>query len=295
MKTSNPLHTFRAIVIWLAFLAILAPSFAAAGLGEPVPPKCAVLIGIDNYNSGAVSNLKFCKADVKLFNDALLQRGFKKDHIIILTDDAEDVSLKPTKENILKVLENLNNISNAEMVIVYFSGHAWTPDDVPMLIPMNFEHERPTETGLTVRDLVDSLKECEADSRLFLIDSHPFPRDVENKKEQLVLPPRTALLCAAKPGFMAYESREHKNGVFTRHLVDGLLGEADRQGDSNGEVDLAELYLYVKSQMAENKEFGRRLVPGLIVSNDIDDLFNLTIVKELPDESELTNPESPNR
>jgi hypothetical protein len=297
MTNTNSFYTFRPPVFWFATFVVFLPVFAVADLfvdrGETVPPKSAdtgesatrkyaVLIGIDNYDS--LPKLDGCKSDVKLLSEALLRCGFKKNDIKTLTE-------KPTKNAIQKTLEELaESISNAEMIIVYFSGHAGTFDGIPMLAPMDFDIKRPMTTGLPLDDLITSLKRCKVDSRLLLLDAMPFyetSRDAilsgefSNRKEQMVLPPRTALFCAAKPGLKAFGSLELGcSGIFTHHLVNGLLGEADKRGDSNGIVDLAELYLYVKSQVARDslQKMKKLMVPGLIVSNDIDDIFNLEIV-----------------
>ena len=284
MKTT----TFRSTVCFLALLAMFLPSFAIADI-KTAPQRHVVLIGIDNYAPSKLAPLQYCKSDVKKLKVALLQSGFseKYDSIVTMTDDAKDASLKPTKANILNVLTNIrdrvkemeNAVKGGDKIIVYFSGHAGTFDGAPTLAPMDFDLEQPKATGLAVADMVASLKDCKADLRLFLFDAMPFLGLVD-KKDLMVLPPRTAVFCAAKPGFKAYELPEFEGGIFTHHVIKGLLDEADRCGDVNGKVDLGELYLYVKTQSAKDayKSFGNRMVPGLIVSNDIDDIFNLEIL-----------------
>jgi len=242
-----------------------------------IPPRrFAVLIGIDRYQDERLSPLSYCKSDTLALKEALFTCGFDEHDIFMLTDDAEDASLIPTKSNIQNVLEKLKGVTDEKNdIVVYFSGHAGTFEGVPMLLPMDFDSKRPITTGLVLEDLFTSLKRCEANSRWILLDAQPFDNHV-NKKEQMIFPSRTVLFYAAKPDIRAYETQEHEGGMFTYHVINGLLGEADWHGDSNGKVDFAELYLYVKAQLAKNKE-DRSMVPGLILSNDIDDLFSYEI------------------
>lgn len=191
--------------------------------------------------------------------------------------DEETESRKPTKANIQAAINGLKDIADeGDRIIVYFTGHTLTVDDIPTLCPMDFNMKKGASTGLTLNELAVSLGNCKAAARLILIDAMPFSGLVDRNK-LLTLPPRTAILCAAKPGFRAFDSTKYKTGFFTYHLSKGLSGEADRQGNSNGKVDLSELYLYTKSRLFEGNDddpWPGPMVPGLILSNDIDDLFN---------------------
>ena len=66
---------------------------------------------------------------------------------------------------------------------------------------------------------------------------------------------------------MASWDHEAQLGLFTRYVLAGLAGAADRDefGDGNGKVTLAELGNFLKDEMTyqARRRFGRRQTPEL--------------------------------
>ena len=111
------------IAFMLLFLGAHSQICAARNLG--------LLVGISNYESPAIPDLKAQPNDLRLMWDALRKRGFAKSDLIVLTDttialgsDAPDVIGKPTAANILKALDELAERSGeGDLVVFYYSGH----------------------------------------------------------------------------------------------------------------------------------------------------------------------------
>jgi len=250
------------------------------------PRKIAVLVAIDRYHDEMMRPLKYCKSDALALKKTLIAGGFQESNIILMMDDTIVPSLQPTKENIQNILTVLENLTNeGDMIFFFFSGHGASRDGNSMLLPMDFEFNNGQLTGgLTVQAVLDTLRRCKAGARFVAIDASLSG----NNLMPWILPQRTAILLAAKAGHHASESTELQGSVFTQYMIRGLQGEADEIGDTNGKVDLTELFHYVKSYMIKHEEFpSRKLVPGLMVSNDMDDIFGLEIV-ELPTSTSKT-------
>ena len=53
--------------------------------------------------------MKYCKSDALALKKTLIAGGFQENKIILMTDDAEELNLVPTKENIQNVLTQLES------------------------------------------------------------------------------------------------------------------------------------------------------------------------------------------
>jgi len=277
------LKTTKLFGIGLLTISILGMiiSTARAGMsGEsdvPEPRKIAVLIAIDRYHDERLRPLKYCKSDALALKNALIAGGFQENNIILMTDDTIVPSLQPTKENIQNILTVLENIAKeGDMIFFFFSGHCASKDGESMLLPIDFEYNNgQLVSGLTVQEVIDTLGRSKAETRLIVLDTCLGGSNTN----PWILPKKTAILLAARAGHKSYESPELQGSVFTHYMIRGLEGEADKIGDENGKVDLTELFHYTKSRMIKHTEFqSRGLIPGLMVSNDVEDIFGLEIV-----------------
>ena len=279
----HSLKTTRLFGIVMLTVLVLGTIVSSAGAGivreseTREPQKFAILIAIDRYHDEHLPTLKYCKSDALALKDTLIAGGFQEKNIILMTDDAEEFHLVPTKSNIRRVIINLENlVSEGDMVCFFFSGCGGNRDGLSILLPIDSIVYRSQWVGsLKIQEVLDTLGRCKAESRLIVLDACLGGSNVN----PLILPEKTAVLLAEKGGGLSYESPVLQGSVFTHYMIRGLQGEADEIGDENGKVDLTELFHYVKSHMIKHKEFQTRpLVPGLLVSNDMEDIFGLEIV-----------------
>lgn len=108
------------------------------------PVKLALLIGCSDYQHLQGKNLRGPKNDVKEFAQALTKRfGFAANDVRTLSAWPVDVSLRPTRANILRELDALAaKAADGAQIVIAFSGHGTRipiPDSQHPLDPTNPE------------------------------------------------------------------------------------------------------------------------------------------------------------
>ncbi|KAJ4286643.1 Ca(2+)-dependent cysteine protease [Collariella sp. IMI 366227] len=90
----------------------------------------ALLIGINYY--GQKGELRGCVNDVKNVSSFLMERhGYKREDMVLLTDDQQNPVMQPTKENILRAMQWL--VANAQpndALFLHYSGHGGQTEDL---------------------------------------------------------------------------------------------------------------------------------------------------------------------
>ena len=172
-----------------------------------------------------------------------------------MTDQAENPRFQPLRANIMAELPKwLERPGAKDSVMLYFSGHGFRDaKDQLYLTPLDFDRERPAETGVPVEWLRQQLAECKAHFKLLLLDScHAGSEKGADDKQQVAAaalgePFRDVRDVVTIASSTANEKsqlwEERQQSLFSYWLNQGLKGHADRNGD--GVVDIDELYDYV--------------------------------------------------
>jgi hypothetical protein len=131
------------------------------------------------------------------------------------------------------------------VLILYFSGHA---DEQGLLLGkqrFDYRELRQFLTRTTVKTRVVLLDACRTGGVLATKGGHQAPPfDVNLLRPATVA--GAAIIAASTASEMAQESSRLEGSFFTHHLVSGLRGAADGNGD--GRVTLAESYAYAYAQ-----------------------------------------------
>lgn len=131
------------------------------------------------------------------------------------------------------------------VLVVYFSGHA---EESGLLLGKDrFEYQelRNLLTSSAVRTRVVLLDACRSGGALASKGGHPASAfDVRSLRSETVS--GAAIIAASTASEQAQESSRIEGSFFTHHLVSGLRGAADQNGD--GRVTLAESYAYAYTQ-----------------------------------------------
>lgn len=93
----------------------------AQAVSASTPRKLALLIGINNYQTG--ENLKGSITDIYLQRELLIHRfGFHPQDILLVSDESE---IKPTRAGILQAVEEhlIQQAKPGDTVVYHFSGH----------------------------------------------------------------------------------------------------------------------------------------------------------------------------
>jgi uncharacterized caspase-like protein len=218
-------------------------TIAVSGLLATTPPlptqRFAVVVGANAAAPGR-EKLRFAHRDAQEMAEVLVRTGeFPAAHVTLLLD--------PEPEAVLAALDSaLSRASTAPdgaLLLFYYSGHANTDalfaSGKPL--PLAAVRDRLESAAATVR--VGILDACRGGG---WTQAKGFTREAPlDIRSPLELRSEGSALLASSSGLeSAHESEMLAGSFFTHHLVAGLRGAADRNGD--GEVTLTEAFAYAK-------------------------------------------------
>ncbi len=243
----------------------------AAPPPQPIPDRWAVVIGVGNYESPDVPRLRYTVPDAEAVFDVLTGLGgFKKEHVLLLTDKTEK---KPTYRNLKWALGTFlaRSAKKDDTVLIYFAGHGAPEVDQrsverdglsKYLVPTDADPDDLYSTALPMDELQTIFGRLETERVIVFLDScysgAAGGRTFASKKtrashvdelflERLASSKGRAIVTASRPAEVSIELAELGHGIFTYYLVQGLQGAADLNKD--GIVTLQELYEYVEQQV----------------------------------------------
>lgn len=242
-------------------------------LPAPARDRWAVIIGVGRYESLEVPRLRYTVPDAEAIYETLVQSaGFKKDHVLMLTDRTER---KPTLRNIKWALGTFlaRSAKKDDTVVIFFAGHGAPEVDQrgverdgfsKYLVPSDAEPDDLYSTALPMDELQTIFARLEAERVVVFLDAcysgAAGGRTFASKKtrsahvDDLFLERATrskgrAIITASRPSEVSIELPDLGHGIFTYYLLQGLKGAADMNRD--GIVSLQELYEYVEQQVSQ--------------------------------------------
>jgi uncharacterized caspase-like protein len=240
----------------------------ATALASPrIANRWAVIIGIGDYRSDEIPDLKFAGADAKLVYDFLRSPAagpFPEENILFLRDRA--ATAQAMREALFVFLQKA---AWDDLIVVYFAGHG-APDpnraDNLYLLPHDADLGALAATAFPMWDVKTALRRQIAAERVIVIadacHSAGTSAGVEGNPinasfADLFTPSRRLTLTAADANELSFEDSRWGggHGVFTYHLMKGLAGAADT--DRNGIVTFNEAAVYV-SEMVRRETNGRQ-------------------------------------
>ena len=254
----------------------------------PSSKRFAVVIGISRYQDSNVVPLKYAARDAKAFYNWLTQNGgYEESNVKLLLN--EDATLK----NIRQVLfQWLGNTIEEDLVTIYFAGHG-SPDSPDSqenlyLLPYDIEVNSIAATGFPMWDVKEALKRSINANKVVIIadachsggigsefDIAYRALRINNKREAELNPigsglqelskvnDGVAVISASGRGELSREGQRWGggHGVFTYHLLQGLMGKADYNEDDS--VAIGEITSYVSEYVRrDTKNAQHPLVSG---------------------------------
>ena len=231
--------TFGGRVLRFACLT-LAVMLAAGARPALADQRYAVLIG-SNPGWSQDRPLRYAENDAERMRDVLVALGgFAPDRVELLRD--------PSTADVRASLRRLAQVAHDSagedtLVFFYYSGHA---DDV-------YLHLRGEP--MSHRELQDTLRSLPATIKLAVVDAcksgavtRKGGSQVDEFKVDVVAPKLSGMVILSSSGAdeLSQESRALAGSVFTHHLVSGLRGGADEDGDH--QVTVSEAYHYAYSR-----------------------------------------------
>ncbi|MFN0196589.1 MAG: SUMF1/EgtB/PvdO family nonheme iron enzyme [Planctomycetaceae bacterium] len=225
------------------------------------PQRWALLIGVNQYDYAR--ELKYCVADQESLSKSLIKAGFPDRQVTLMTDEAKEPRLRPSKGNIKKQVELLCQLAErGDLVFIAFSGHGVHLEKTSYLCPTDAQLD-DTESLISLEWIYEQLGESAAELRLVMVDAcrnvppEPEGRRAATDKELKAsarafvakaqeVPEGILLLNSCTEGEFAQEHTDLGHGVFTHFLLQGLEGKADK--DQNKRITLSELFTYASKE-----------------------------------------------
>jgi len=225
-------HTPGAMLARITILSVLL----AAG-GARAEERFALLIGA---NAGWANDrpLRYAEADAERMQEVLTQLGgFAPDRVWLLRDP----DTTTVRAHLDRLAATLRALERDSLVIFYYSGHA---DEQHLHLrgpPLSYRELRKALESLPATVRVGVLDACRSGSIVAAKGGSPqSPFMVEVVDELKVR--GLALLTSSGADELSQEARALAGSVFTHHLVSGLRGAGDADGD--GIVGLSEAWRY---------------------------------------------------
>jgi hypothetical protein len=233
----------------------IATASAAARVGE----RFAVVIGVSDYSSAAIPDLRFASKDAQAFYDFLRsdEAGpFPEENILFLKDGA--ATAQAMREAMFVFLQRAQY---NDLVVIYFAGHGAPDPRMPdnlYLLPADADVNALASTAFPMWDVKTALRrQIRAERVIVFADachSGGARQGADNPTNgafaTLFEPSRRLTLTAAGDNELSLEDTRWGggHGVFTHHILEGLRGAAD--ADGNGIVTFDELSTYVTRQVS---------------------------------------------
>jgi TPR repeat protein len=207
-----------------------------------VPPgKCALLVGVRDYDSAKLSPLRFTENDVEELARVLdnPETGFSQVRLLTSTRGKTRVEDTPTAKNIRAAVKSLlGKRKRDDMVLLALAGHglsfkdAKTGKDESFFCPSDAQvNDRSSMIGFS--DLFGQFEGSDAGVKLLLVDAcRNDPKLGRSLDADTIRPPRgTAALFSCSTGERAFESARlgKGHGVFFHFLLEGLKGKAENE------------------------------------------------------------------
>lgn len=213
-------------------------------------------IGVSHYQDKTLNPLPYSMTDCQGFAKAIEKATAKKfpnQEIIIYHENALTPNLSAVRASLDKIVANANP---QDTIIFYFAGHG-VPDNnssQALLCLADTQRANILSTGLAMQELLEKLATARASRQLIILDAcHSGSLTLRQSLTPNLL--KQLQQAGSKQSFYAllscdqdqesYEFPQLEHGLFTYHLIRGLLGEA---ADNNGEIDVNGLYKYVYHQ-----------------------------------------------
>jgi uncharacterized caspase-like protein len=237
--------------------------------------RWAVIIGISEYADTSIKGLRYAASDAKAFYDFVRSPlagggGFDPKYIrVLLNKDATYQNMR------LALRQFLREAAPEDLVYVYFAGHG-APDPTSLkdlyLLPYDVRRTQIASGAYPMDDVVDAVNKVAATHKILITDAchsgglagggtrggleineinDAFLQRLRSSKGV------NATFTASGPNETSAEGDQWRDpndatdlghGVFTYHLIEGLKGKADKNGDNI--VDLAEMFEYTYANVA---------------------------------------------
>jgi hypothetical protein len=249
----------------------------------------AIIVGISNYPF--ITPLNYAADDAILFYNFLLSQdgaNINPNNIRLFLNNEATAAAIMTKG--ISWIQNTIKPKSGDRVYFYFAGHGDAVDASEAYFlaydanPAGDKNNYSVSGTLNVQVLKNRIKKLTQNGVevLFIVDAcrtDDIPGGLNglagNYESILEQKNGELMMLSASPNQYSYEDARFGNGhgLFTWHLVNGLSGEADQDGDQ--QVSLFELDNYVRMKVRnDSKQFNQIQTPVFCCSNDYETIVS---------------------
>jgi serine/threonine protein kinase len=223
----------------------------------------ALVVGVGDYLCGdRVSSLRYAAGDAEALGELLIDPdicGFPPERVKVLTDAGA------RRDDLVHHLSRwmTEQALGAELALVYFAGHGTVhrigTQEEGFLLPHDADPDDIVTRGVAMRDVARWIEAIPSSALMVCLDcchagrvlgAGCQPRAAANRDMQIrpallmsLVGKNRFLIASCDEGQESLEAESHGHGLFTYHLLEGIRGAADRDGD--GKVGVSELFEYV--------------------------------------------------
>jgi uncharacterized caspase-like protein len=226
-------------------------------------------VGVGRYQSSLIQPLRYAARDAKSVARLLanpLCGAFPQEQIAVLTNR------QARRAEIIRHLSKWlpERSREAEIALIYFACHGVEQrvglDHEGYLLPFDADPENVVINGIAMNEVAHLIGGVKCKAVVVILDcchsghvlgsegtiARTLQRDMAIKPASIekLSGKGRFLIAACDDGQQSIESPELKHGLFTFHLLRGMEGKADRDGD--GKVGIAELFNYVSAAVARD-------------------------------------------
>lgn len=263
---------------------------------EANPRRWAVIIGIEKYQRTVAA--PFARRDAYIVHEYVRKLlGVPAENIFLLVDEeATGNALKVVLEDRLP-----RRVQPGGQVFVYFSGHGLADPDPrarrPYLLPADGDPQSIQLSGYSAEAFYGALGRLQAERVVVFLDAcyggvaarqeelQPLLSGVKpgllRVTEPALVYQHLTVLAAAQNHQVSNVDPETGHGLFTYHLLKGLMGSADVNRD--GQVGLRELAVYVRDTVDRvvRQRFGQtREQTPVLMPSELDPGRDIVLVEK---------------
>jgi hypothetical protein len=251
----------------------------------PEAPKntnaIAILVSNQSYRHGDVPEVSYAGNDAEAMRQYLVKTLGYMDRNVITLRNATKATLEAwfgSRDNNQGRLYDMVRKGQSD-VFVFYSGHGVPGEDRNgYLLPVDGDPGKAQLTGYGIETLAMNVSNSGARSTYLALDTCfsglsqagslvPAASGIYLSPKLPGVTANSVVLTAADGKQIASWDRGAQLGLFTRHLLEGLLGKADeKSGDSDGNVTVAEIKSYLQSEVAyqARRLYGRDQTPQVM-------------------------------
>lgn len=209
---------------------------AMSDASRPVRDKWAVVVGLTQFANPKIPRLRYATEDAKAFYQYLTKEAnFAPDHVRLLLND------KATQRRVRSELGNkllTRMVKPDDLVVIYISSHG-SPSQMDAIEHKNYvvtydsDPDDLYSTSIDMQEILGIIKHRVASDRVLLIldachsggvdpNAKGMMRAGNFDASTLAEGSGKMVICSSEPEEQSWESKRYSNGVFTKHLLEGL-------------------------------------------------------------------------